>query len=58
MKKTKKHMFPKIDNFKNLNLIINSDSYKLAHEDIGLLNRNEMRGVRMLLQIPKRELTI
>jgi len=39
------------NNSKNLNLIINSDSYKLAHEDINLLNRNEMRGVRMLLEI-------
>jgi len=51
MKKTKKHMSPKINNLKNLNLIINSDTYKLAQEDIGLLSRNEMRGVRMLLEI-------
>ena len=53
MKKTKKHNSPKINNFKNLNLIINSDTYKLAHEDIALLSRNEMRGVRMLLEISK-----
>ena len=53
MKKTKKHMSPKINNLKNLNLIINSDTNKLAHEDIGLLSRNEMRGVRMLLEITK-----
>ena len=46
MKKNKKHMSPEINNLKNLNLIINSDTYKLAHEDIGLLSRNEMRGVR------------
>ena len=39
----KKHISP-INNLKNLNLIINSDTYKLAHEDIGLLSRNEMRG--------------
>ena len=41
------------NNLKNLNLIINSDTYKLAHEDIDLLSRNEMRGVRMLLEITK-----
>ena len=49
----KKHISPKINNLKNLNLIINSDSYKLAHEDIGFLSRDEMRGVRMLLEITK-----
>ena len=49
----KKHNPPKINNLKNLNLIINSDTYKLAHEDIDLLSRNEMRGVRMLLEITK-----
>ena len=43
---------------KNLNLIINSDTYKLAHEDIGLLSRNEMRGVRMLLEITKPDLIL
>ena len=37
MKKNKKHMSPESNNLKNLNLIINSDTYKLAHEDIGLL---------------------
>ncbi len=58
MKKTKKHISPSIDNFKNLNLIINSDTYKLAHEDIGLLSRNEMRGVRMLLEITKPDLIL
>ena len=46
------------NNLKNLNLIINSDSYKLAHEDIGLLSRNEMRGVRMLLEITKPDLIL
>ena len=46
------------NNLKNLNLIINSDTYKLAHEDIGLLNRNEMRGVRMLLEITKPDLIL
>ena len=58
MKKTKKDLSPKTNNSKNLNLIINSDTYKLAHEDIGLLNRNEMRGVRMLLEITKPDLIL
>ena len=58
MKKTKNHFSPKINNSKNLNLIINSDTYKLAHEDIGLLSRNEMRGVRMLLEITKPDLIL
>ena len=51
--KTKKELLTKINNSKNLNLIINSDNYKLAHEDIDFLSRNEMRGVRMLLEITK-----
>ena len=51
-------MSPKINNLKNLNLIINSDTYKLAQEDIGLLSRNEMRGVRMLLEISKPDLIL
>ena len=46
------------NNLRNLNLIINSDTYKLAYEDIGLLNRNEMRGVRMLLEITKPDLIL
>ena len=58
MKKTKKCISPKVNNLKNLNLIINSNTYKLAHEDIGLLNRNEMRGVRMLLEITKPDLIL
>jgi len=53
----KKHTSPS-KNLKNLNLIINSDTYKLAHEDIGLLSRNEMRGVRMLLEITKPDLIL
>ena len=53
----KKHLSPK-NNLKNLNLIINSDTYKLAHEDIDLLSRNEMRGVRMLLEITKPDLIL
>ena len=53
----KKHLSPK-DNLKNLNLIINSDTYKLAHEDVGLLSRKEMRGVRMLLEITKPDLIL
>ena len=58
MKKTQKGISTKINNSKNLNLIINSDTYKLAYEDIGLLNRNEMRGVRMLLEITKPDLIL
>ena len=54
----KKHMSTEINNLNNLNLIINSDAYKLAHEDIGLLSRNEMRGVRMLLEITKPDLIL
>ena len=38
---------------KNLELIISSSNYKLAHEDRELLNSDEMRGVRMLLEINK-----
>ena len=56
--KTKKGLKSKIDNSKNLNLIINSDTYKLAHEDIDFLRRNEMRGVRMLLEITKPNLIL
>ena len=58
MNKTQKGISTKINNSKNLNLIINSDTYKLAHEDIGLLNRDEMRGVRMLLEITKPDLIL
>ena len=58
MNKTKNGLSTKLNNSKNLNLIINSDTYKLAYEDIGLLNRNEMRGVRMLLEITKPDLIL
>ena len=54
----KNHISPKISNLKNLNLIINSESYKLAHEDISFLSRDEMRGVRMLLEITKPDLIL
>ncbi|WP_320674027.1 LOG family protein [Prochlorococcus sp. MIT 1341] len=40
---------------KNLQLILSSNSYDLAHEDLELLNSDEMRGVRMLLEISKPE---
>ena len=40
---------------KNLELIISSSNYQLAHEDRALLNSDEMRGVRMLLEISKPE---
>ena len=43
---------------KNLNLILDSNSYKLAQEDINLIKSNEMRGVRMLLEITKPELIL
>ena len=58
MNKTQKGISTKINNSKNLNLIINSDTYKLAYEDLGLLSRNEMRGVRMLLEITKPDLIL
>ena len=40
---------------KNLELIISSNNYQLAHEDRKLINSDEMRGVRMLLEIHKPE---
>ena len=40
---------------KNLELIISSSNYQLAHEDRELINSDEMRGVRMLLEINKPE---
>ena len=40
---------------KNLELIISSNNYQLAHEDRELINSDEMRGVRMLLEINKPE---
>ncbi len=58
MNKTQKGISTKINKSKNLNLIINSDTYKLAYKDIDLLNRNEMRGVRMLLEITKPDLIL
>ena len=42
----------------NLDQIIHSDAYKLAHHDLDLLNSPSMRGVRMLLEISKPELTL
>ena len=39
----------------NLKLIVSSNNYQLAHEDKELLNSDEMRGVRMLLEISKPE---
>ena len=36
MKKKQKGISTKINNSKNLNLIINSDTYKLAYQDIDL----------------------
>ena len=42
----------------NLEAILKSSTYSLAHEDIDLLNTDEMRGVRMLLEIRKPEQVI
>ena len=42
----------------NLDQIIHSDAYRLAHHDLDLLNRSSMRGVRMLLEISKPELRL
>ena len=39
----------------NFDAILKSSSYTLAHEDRELLNADEMRGVRMLLEITKPE---
>ena len=41
----------------NLEQIIHSDTYRLAHQDLDLLNSSSMRGVRMLLEISKPELS-
>ena len=40
----------------NLDSILNSPTYRIAHEDPDLLNSNAMRGVRMLLEITKPDL--
>ena len=43
---------------KNLKLILYSDSYKIAQEDISFLRSDDMRGDRMLLEITKPELVL
>ena len=58
MDKKQKDILSKNNDLQNLNLIVNSDSYKLAHEDFNLLGRNEMRGVRMMLEITKPDLIL
>ena len=40
----------------NLDAILNSHTYRIAHEDHDLLSSNSMRGVRMLLEITKPDL--
>ena len=40
----------------NLDAILKSTTYKIAHEDPELLNSSAMRGVRMLLEITKPDL--
>ncbi len=42
----------------NLDRILRSDTYRLAHHDPELLNSSSMRGVRMLLEISKPELRL
>ena len=42
----------------NLNLILDSNSYTLAQEDLNFLRSDEMRGVRMMLEITKPELVL
>ena len=42
----------------NLAAILESTTYKIAHEDSDLLNSNTMRGVRMLLEITKPDLCL
>ena len=39
----------------NLRAILTSEAYRRAHEDASLLQSDEMRGVRMLLEITKPE---
>ena len=40
----------------NLDAILNSHTYRIAHKDHDLLSSNSMRGVRMLLEITKPDL--
>ena len=42
----------------NMERILNSPSYSLAQDDPALLTREEMRGVRMLLELGKPELAL
>ena len=42
----------------NMNTVLQSNTYRLAHEDQELLNSSEMRGVRMLLEISKPEMVL
>ena len=42
----------------NLDAILKSSTYRIAHEDPDLLNSNVMRGVRMLLEITKPDLDL
>ena len=50
--------FPKITTPEqaNLDAILNSPTYRIAHEDPELMKSNVMRGVRMLLEITKPDL--
>ena len=42
----------------NLDAMLTSPTYRIAHEDPDLLNSNAMRGVRMLLEITKPDLLL
>ena len=42
----------------NLHALLHSNSYRLAHEDKELLTTQDMRGVRMLLEISKPEMVL
>ena len=42
----------------NLHALLHSNSYRLAHEDPALLTTQDMRGVRMLLEISKPEMVL
>ena len=42
----------------NLDAILKSSTYRIAHEDPDLMNSNAMRGVRMLLEITKPDLDL
>lgn len=46
------------DELKNLDAILHSPSYRLAEEDVDLLKRNELRPVRLQLELLKPDLAL